>query len=365
MKQMAFPWYSLLVPVLIFILFLHQWFFATSHNQKKLPPSPPNLPILGHLHLHGSLPHRTLLKKLSKQHGPLMLLHFGSKPVLVASSVDAAHDIMKTHDLVFSNRPKSSICDRILYGSKDVAFCPCGEYWKQVRSISVLHLLSNKRERSFRDIREEETANMIQKIKQAGNSSSSVIDLRDVLSSLTNNVISGVASGRRYDEGEGGKNTKTTVLGALAELLGTVNIGDYIPWLDWVNKINGLDNKIEKVAKELDIFLEDVLDEHMTGDKGELPDGKAKDMVDVLLEIQKQNVTGFPLQRDSVKAVILVSITCFLNNSVSPYAYEQQGRRKGFIRTLFTEYYIVYINIFDVEFLSFFAFYFYLFFESF
>lgn len=313
LKQMSFPRYSLVVPVLIFILFLHQWFFATSHNQKKLPPSPPKLPILGYLHLLGPLPYRAL-QKLSKQHGPLMLLHFGSKPVLIASSIDVACDIMKTHDLVFSNRPKSSICDRILYGSKDVAFCPYGEYWKQVRNISVLHLLNNKRVRSFRDIREEETANMIQKIKQA---SCSVIDLRYVLSSLTNNVISRVASGRRYDEGEGGKNTKTTVLGALAELLGTVNIGDYIPWLDWVNKINGLDNKIEKVDKELDTFLEEVLDEHMTGDKGELPDRKAKDLVDVLIEIQKQNVTDFPLQRDSLKTIVLVRITCFLKNSVS------------------------------------------------
>lgn len=53
-----------------------------------------------------------------------MLLYFGSKPVIVASSVDATRAIMKTHDFVCSNRPKSSIADSLLYGSKDVAFSP-------------------------------------------------------------------------------------------------------------------------------------------------------------------------------------------------------------------------------------------------
>uniref|UniRef100_M1A3S9 Cytochrome P450 71A4 n=1 Tax=Solanum tuberosum TaxID=4113 RepID=M1A3S9_SOLTU len=145
-----------------------------------------------------------------------MLLHFGSKPVLVASSVDAARDIMKTHNLVWSNRPKSSIADGLFYGSKDVAFSNYSEYWRQIRSVTVLHLLSNKRVQSYRHVREEEISNMINKIRQQCDS---VIDLRDVLS-------------------------------------GVFNIGDYIPWLKWLNKINGLDNRVKKVAKGLDAFLE-------------------------------------------------------------------------------------------------------------
>uniref|UniRef100_M1BJH1 Cytochrome P450 71A2 n=1 Tax=Solanum tuberosum TaxID=4113 RepID=M1BJH1_SOLTU len=88
------------------------------------------------------------------------------KPVLVASSVEAARDIMKTHDLVCSSRPKSSMADRLFYGSKDVGFSPYGEYWRQIKSIVMFHLLSNKRVRSYRDIREEETSNMIEKIRQ-------------------------------------------------------------------------------------------------------------------------------------------------------------------------------------------------------
>ncbi|KAK6795071.1 hypothetical protein RDI58_008524 [Solanum bulbocastanum] len=297
---MDLTWYALLIPL---FFFLYKCFFSTSN---KLPPSPTKLPIIGNLHQLGSLPHRSL-HKLSKKYGPLMLLHFGSKPVIVASSVDAARNIMKTHDLVWSNRPKSSIADRLFYDSKDVAFSPYGEYWRQIKSVTVLHLLSNKRVQSYGDIREEETSNMIVKIRQEcdSNSSSSVIDLRDYLCSLTNNIVSRVALGRKYNEGQGGMNAKVT-LDEFGELLGTFSIGDYIPWLEWVNKINGLDNKVEKVAKELDTFLESVIEEHVSRkNEGEYSTGEAKDFVDVLLEIQNGKETGFLLQRDSLKAIIL------------------------------------------------------------
>ncbi|KAL3374482.1 hypothetical protein AABB24_006122, partial [Solanum stoloniferum] len=134
--------YFLLVPLLAFIFFLHQCFFCPSNTQKRSsPPSPRKLPIIGNLHQLGSLPHRSL-HQLSKKYGPVMLLHFGSKPVIVASSVDAARNIMKTHDLVWSNRPKSSMADGLFYGSKDVAFSPYGEYCRtEASSLGQIRLL--------------------------------------------------------------------------------------------------------------------------------------------------------------------------------------------------------------------------------
>ncbi|XP_059306737.1 cytochrome P450 71A4-like [Lycium ferocissimum] len=303
---MDLPWYSILIPLLVFIFSLHQWFFTSSNVQKKLPPSPRKLPIIGNLHQLGSHPHRSL-HKLSEKHGPVMLLHLGSKPMLIASSVEAARAIMKTHDLIWASRPKSSIVDRLFYRSKDVGFSPFGEYWRQVRSITVLHLLSNKRVQSFRGVREDETTNMIAKIRQGCDSSSSIIYLGDHLCALTNNIISRVALGRTYNERESGIDAKA-ILAEFVELLGCFNVGDYIPWLKWINKITGLDTKVEKVAKKLDIFLESVIEEHIIRNKErKYRAGEAKDFVDVLLEIQNGKETGFPLQRDSLKAILLDS----------------------------------------------------------
>ncbi|MCD7464794.1 hypothetical protein HAX54_053424 [Datura stramonium] len=239
-----------------------------------------------------------------------MLLHLGSKPVVVASSAEVARDIMKTHDLVWSNRPKSSIADGLIFGSKDVAFSSYGEYWRQIRSVIVLHLLSNKKVQLYRDLREEETSNMIEKIRKGCNSSCAVIDVRDVLCCMTNNIINKVAFGRTNNEGESGAHAKA-VLEELLALLGVFNIGDYIPWLKWVNKINGLNTRVNKVAKDLDAFLEGVIEERVIRNKKEeySSAGEAKDFLEVLLEIQNGKETGFPLQRDSLKALLLDPFT--------------------------------------------------------
>ncbi|KAM7481559.1 hypothetical protein LguiB_006142 [Lonicera macranthoides] len=87
-------------------------------ERKNPPPSPKRLPITGNFDQLGSAPHRSL-ESLARKHGPIMLQQLGGVPVIVASSADLAREIMRTHDLVFSNRPKQSIISRLLYESKD------------------------------------------------------------------------------------------------------------------------------------------------------------------------------------------------------------------------------------------------------
>ncbi|GAU50868.1 hypothetical protein TSUD_86280 [Trifolium subterraneum] len=234
-----------------------------------------------------------------------MLLYFGKVPVLVVSSADAASKVMKTHDLVLSDRPHCKIFDILLYGSKDVASCAYGEYWRQIRSLSVIHLLSNKRVRSYHHVREEETLRMMEFIKECC-SSASPLNLTELCSKITNDIVCRVALGRRYREGKGNKFQE--VLSEFWELLGTVCIGDYIPWLDWLGKVNGLYSRAEKCAKYLDEFLEEVIEEHISrrsdGDVS-VDNEEQGDFVDVLLSVQKTNAIGFPIERTSIKALIL------------------------------------------------------------
>ncbi|KAL4384462.1 hypothetical protein GQ457_15G006490 [Hibiscus cannabinus] len=67
--------------------------------------------------------------------------------------------------------------------------------------------------------------------------------------------------------------------------------------------VNGFNAKADKVAKEFDEFLDGVIEEHMNRDNRHEND--EKDFVDVLLEIQKQETVGFPIERISIKALIL------------------------------------------------------------
>ncbi|MFS7910907.1 putative cytochrome P450 [Helianthus anomalus] len=264
--------------ILLLITFI--WFSSTLNPIKNRPPSPRKLPIIGNLHQLGSNPHRAL-QTITNKHGPLVLIHLGSVPVLVASSAETACEILKTHDLIFASRPKLSIPDTLTYGSKNIAFAPYGEHWRRVRSIAVLQLLNNKRVQSFRQVREQETQVIIDEI---GKSRGSVIDLGELLNLLTNNVICRVALGRTYE------------------------IGNYIPWLSWVDRVSGLEARTKKVAKEFDEFLEGVLEEHvynktMMDGEGNRND-KGQDLLDILLDLQIESNTSF-MHRDVIKAGIM------------------------------------------------------------
>ncbi|KAM1129003.1 hypothetical protein ACFX2I_038787 [Malus domestica] len=246
------------LPYLIFTIFIIKRLWSTTISLKHLLPSPPRLPILGNLHQLGTYPHRSL-QRLAQRYGELMVLHFGERPVLIVSSADAACEIMKTNDSIFANRPRSTIADRLLYDATSVSSAPYCEYWRQVRGICVVQLLNSTRIQSFRAVREEELA---------------LLRIR----------------------GEAARKFKK-LLEEFMILLGGFYVGDFIPRLGWISRVNGLDTRVKKVAREFDEFLDSVV---VGEDK--------KDLVDVLLEIQKQNTAGFSIDRDSIKGIILVSL---------------------------------------------------------
>ncbi|KAK7400541.1 hypothetical protein VNO78_11750 [Psophocarpus tetragonolobus] len=284
------------------LIFIIKRYFNEATNTNT-PPSPPRLPLLGNLHQLGLFPHRTL-QTLAQNYGPLMMLYFGKVPVLIVSSADAAREVMKTHDVVFSDRPQRKMNDILLYGSKDLASSRYGEYWRQLKTLSVLHLLSTKKVQSFRVIREEETTRMMENIRQCC-SDSLHVNLSDICGALTNDVACRVALGKRYC-GVEGREFKKLMLD-FAELLGAVSIGDYIPWLDWVmSKVSSLSERAHRVAKQLDQFIDQVIEEHIrNGRDVDVDSEEQNDFVDVLLSIEKSNTTGSLIDRTATKALIL------------------------------------------------------------
>ncbi|KMS95342.1 hypothetical protein BVRB_009250 [Beta vulgaris subsp. vulgaris] len=286
------------------LIFLYKWLSTTSSKVQNLPPSPPKVPLFGHLPQLGTQPHRTL-RSLSEQYGELMLLYLGKRPTLIVSSARVVKEIMKTHDVTFSNRAKLSINDKLIYNCKDVAACPYGEYWRQMKSIFMLQLLSNRRVKSFKNIREEETSLIVEKIQK---NIGSVVNLSEMFATLTNDVICRVTFGRKYNDNQLRGVDFKWVITEFVELIGVFNVGDYIPWLGWVNRFNGLNARLEKCAKSFDLILEEIITEHSDVLKkysDSETEFEAKDFVDVLLQFQKENSTGFALDRESIKGLIM------------------------------------------------------------
>ncbi|CAA0818089.1 Cytochrome P450 71A25 [Striga hermonthica] len=238
---------TLILSLSLYFLLIRKWLHEnpSNNNNKNLPPSPPKLLILGNLHQLSLLTHRSL-KSLGSKHGPLMLLHFGSKPVIILQSARAASEIMKTHDLEFADKPNSRTTKRIFYNMKDISVAPYGEHWRKLKSVCIVHLLSGKRVQEFNFIREQETARLMEKI---GSARFSVVNLSEMIMSLTNNVICRAAFGRRYGEEEDGRKF-LVLLREVMEILGSVSVGDFIPCLKWVNWVSGFERKLERVVRD-------------------------------------------------------------------------------------------------------------------
>ncbi|KAI7754803.1 hypothetical protein M8C21_018802 [Ambrosia artemisiifolia] len=285
---------------ILLILFVVRLIYKPSSTKKNLPPSPPKLPVIGNLHQIGPLLHHSL-HSLSRNRGaPVMLIHLGCVPTLVVSSADAAREIMKTNDCLFANRPNMKAWRGLLCEFKEVSSAPYGEYWRQAKSIMVLHLLSNKKIEAHRQIRGEEIAIVIDKINK-----SQVVNLSDMFVRFTNDVVCRVTFGQTYSEGESGRKFRK-MLDEFFEVLGGLNFEDLIPWLAWVDRLRGYHAKVERVAREMDEFLNGVVEERL---RDQSKKGGREDFVDMLIKIQKEDKIGVVLDRLAIKALLLDAYT--------------------------------------------------------
>ncbi|KAM3318017.1 hypothetical protein ACQJBY_035639 [Aegilops geniculata] len=249
-----------LITALAFLLVLITVLVSTRHgsNAPRLPPSPRGLPVVGHLHLLGSLPHRSL-RSLAASHGPVMHLRLGRVPTVVASSAAAAEEAMKTRDLDFAGRPRLLMVDRFYYGTGGIGFAPYGEHWRQARRVCAVHMLSARRVASLGRVRAREAAALVDRVRRAG---SGVVNLSDNLVVYSNAVMSRCTLGDADCGVEGGGARLRKAFGEMEELLGTVPMGETVPWLGWVDVVTGLERRARRVFEEMDGLLERVIADH-------------------------------------------------------------------------------------------------------
>ena len=291
----------LVISLTVFIYFLQK--LLGPRNVKKLPPGPKGLPILGHLHLVGKNPHRDL-HRLARKHGPIMGLRFGFVPTVVMSSPAAAELVLKTHDLVFASRPPNEAAACIFYDQRDLAFGPYGPYWRDMRKLITLKLLSNLKISHFQHMRRAELRLLVTSLKRAAERRETV-DLSARVTSLTADMNFLMVFGKKYSTMEE-KGFKDVIRESMV-IIGKFNLADYFPYIGMLN-LQGLHGKMKRVNKIFDGILEEIIDEHVKTKKKQI-DG---DIVDTMMEIMESGEAGFDFDRRHVKAILLVIIIYIL-----------------------------------------------------
>ncbi|KAL0393975.1 UNVERIFIED_CONTAM: Premnaspirodiene oxygenase [Sesamum latifolium] len=288
----------LLLPFIFFIV--KKWKKSKSIEKKKLPPGPWKLPFIGHLHhIVGSLPHHSL-RDLSKKYGPLMHLKFGEVSTIVVSSPKVAKEVLKTVDPACADRPQSLASQIMWYNYIDIAFSPYGEYWRQMRKICILELLSVKNVRSFDYIRKDEASRLVESIRA---SSGRPINLTEKTFLFTSAITCRAAFGKVLRDRE----TLISLLKEAVVLAGGFDMADLFPSLKILNIINWNKYKLLKMRSKMDAILDRLIDEHKdnlaTSKKGNGEMG-SEDLVDVLLRLKQSGEFEFPIANNNIKAVL-------------------------------------------------------------
>ncbi|XP_059667692.1 cytochrome P450 71A1-like [Cornus florida] len=312
------------LPTLSLLFFLHQK-YRNKYGANHLPPGPPGLPIIGNLHeLANSAPHHYLWQ-LSKKYGPLMTLQLGFIPTLVVSSAKMAKEVLKTHDLEFASRPSLLGQRKLSYNCSDVTCAPYSEYWREMRKICVLHLFNPKRVDSFCYIREDEVSRMIKKISKFA-SASKLTNLSEILLSLTSAVICRIAFGKRYDDEDCERSKFHGLLQEAQAVLASFFVSDYFPFLGWVDKLNGMSSRADKIFREMDLFYQEIIDERLQ----ELESSKSEqeDILDVLLQLQKGHSFTIDLTLDHIKAVLVDIFVAGTDTSAATLVWAMTGLMK-------------------------------------
>ncbi|XP_050205893.1 cytochrome P450 81Q32-like [Mercurialis annua] len=293
-------------------------FYRSKTSHKNLPPSPPALPFIGHLHLPKPPMHRTL-STLSQKYGPIFLLRFGSRPVVVISSPSAVAECFGKNDIILANRPKSLVGKYIGYNNSTMTQSSYGDHWRNLRRIGSTEIFSTHRLNMFLSIRQDEIKRLLFKLSSHGSVQDfTKVELRPMFKDLTFNIIVRMISGKRFhgedvSDEEQAKEFRE-MISEVTSYLGASNPRDFFPILNWVD--GGMfKRKMKRLARKIDGFLQKLVDEHRTR-KENLESGNT--LIDHLLASQESEPEYYT---DEIIKSIMVNLM-FAGTDTSAVALE-------------------------------------------
>ncbi|XVF77134.1 hypothetical protein PTKIN_Ptkin14bG0016400 [Pterospermum kingtungense] len=297
--ELQFPSLSTFFAFFIFLSVVVKVVKRVKTTSIKLPPGPWKLPLIGNLHqLAGSPPHH-ILRDLAKQHGPLMHLQLGEVSTIIVSSPEIAKEVLVTQGITFAQRPYLEAPGIVTYDCKDIAMAPYGNYWRQIRKICTVELLTAKRVHSFQSIRDEEVSALL---KSISSSEGLPINLSKKIFSLTYGITSRAAFGNKYKD----QDAYASIVEEITKLASGFSIADLYPSMRVLHLISGMKQKLKTLHQKSDKILQGIIDEHRDRlETAKIDDGEEKeDLITVLLKIQQLGDPECPLTDTDIKGVI-------------------------------------------------------------
>ncbi|KAL9992652.1 putative ferruginol synthase [Helianthus debilis subsp. tardiflorus] len=293
--------------------FLSSFFFlfllhvSDVHRKRRLPPGPLQLPIIGNLHqLLGPKPHKTLAT-LAKKHGPLMTIQLGSITTVVASTPDAAREILLRKDEVCSSRPVPDAVTALKNHDMAMLWIPPNVTWQTHRKVLRMYLTSQHNLDTLKNVRETVVEEMLDYIRVCARKKTAVdIGMMGFAFSLNQLAKTFFSQNMTSYEPEDIRRFQEVVEAAM-EMMGKLNIVDMFPVLKPFDPQN-----VRRRAKEAFVSLEEMveapLNERVKHRDSNLP--RFDDVLDSMLDYSEENEDEFSLKH--IKMLLMVLLTLFV-----------------------------------------------------
>ncbi|MBA0821511.1 hypothetical protein Goarm_018365 [Gossypium armourianum] len=305
--------YTYLQSIAILLLLLYTFSRRAPKNSKKncIPEPSGSLPLIGHLHLLGGKePICKKLATMADKHGPLYSLKLGTHRLLVVSSWEIAKDCFKDNDRTLATRASIAAGRHMGYNNAVMALAPYGEYWRNIRKIATVELLSSHRLEKLKHIRFSEMDSFIKELYGLSRNGAKV-SINEALERLTFNINLRLLVGKRfsgcdYEEVNSEPWRYEKAIKRALHLSGIFVLADAVPYLEWLD-IQGHVRSMKRTAKELDSVLSVWLEEHLKKKKANQGTSE-NDFMDVMLNHLPEDTVISGHNRDTiVKATTLVS----------------------------------------------------------
>ncbi|KAJ1427937.1 Cytochrome P450 [Sesbania bispinosa] len=264
--------------------------YKSSTNYNKVPEPCGALPIIGHLHLlSASKPYFRTFSAMAQKYGPIFSLRLGCHRTIVVNNREIAKEFLITHDKVFASRASIAAGRYIGYNNAIFGLAPYGNYWREMRKISTLELLSSHRLEKLKHVRETEIYSLVKDLysyaKNLMNDSIQV-PMSKLLEHMTFNIVVRMIAGKRFrsetinEENSEGWRLRRAIKDT-TYLSGVFVAADAIPYLSWFD-FQGHVGFMKRTAKEIDFILDKWMHEHLRKRENH---GCEDDFMDVLISM--------------------------------------------------------------------------------
>ncbi|XP_074282501.1 cytochrome P450 CYP82D47-like [Silene latifolia] len=262
---------------------------------KQPPKAGGSWPIIGHLPLldPSKLPHK-VLGTMADKYGPIFAINLGVHEAVVISSSEMAKECLLTNDKAALGRPKSIAIELMSYNYAIFGFSPYGSYWRIMRKIVVLELLSNYRVSMLSYVWKSEINILTKKMydtwnKEKNSSGYVTVDMKQLFGDFALKTMLRIIASKQLSVNSDEWLRFQKAVRGFFEYVGGFVIGDALPFLRWLD-LGGKEKDMKRVFRDLDDIIEGWLQEHKENNKNNNKQDN-QDFMDVMLSVLDHDAT--------------------------------------------------------------------------